>query len=70
MVTRVVSGPDTVSEGDVVVILYGGDVPFVIRPEKDYYTLVGECYLYGSMNVDALREKGERGIENEWFLLR
>ena len=70
MGTRVVTGPDSVSVGDVLVILYGGDVPFVLRPEKDYYTLVGECYLFGSMNGEALQEKKERGIEDNWFLLR
>ncbi|PVH71430.1 hypothetical protein DL98DRAFT_596981 [Cadophora sp. DSE1049] len=68
--SRIATGPDTVSVGDVVVILYGGDVPFVLRPEKDYYTLVGECYLYGSMEGEALQEKEEKGIEDEWFLLR
>lgn len=46
-------GPDYVQEGDMVVILHGGEIPFVLRPVKDgrpgHYELLGETWMYGMM---------------------
>jgi len=42
--------------GDVVCIIFGCSVPVVLRwcPEKEAYSFVGECYLNGFMNGEAL----------------
>ena len=43
--------PNGTREGDVVVILFGGWVPFVLRPlEAGVYELVGHCYVHGIMD--------------------
>jgi hypothetical protein len=43
-------GPNTLEEKDIVVLLYGGDVPYVLRPrEAGGYVLVGEAYVHGVM---------------------
>ncbi|KAK8012010.1 hypothetical protein PG989_000270 [Apiospora arundinis] len=47
--------PATVSDGDLVCVLLGGEVPYVLRPTtgsqaEQYYELVGECYIHGIMD--------------------
>jgi len=44
-------------EGDMIVLFLGADVPFLIRPDKDEpgsYQLVGECYVHGIMDGEAM----------------
>jgi len=36
--------PSTAREGDLVCVLLGGDVPFILRPSKSNYSLIGESY--------------------------
>ena len=53
----------TMLPGDELWVLYGGRVPFVLRPSQDkphetvahYYRLVGDCYLNGFMDGEAIR---------------
>ncbi|KAK0716043.1 hypothetical protein B0H67DRAFT_582287 [Lasiosphaeris hirsuta] len=42
--------------GDVVVVLYGGKTPYVLRPRKlpGEYEFVGECFVQGIMGGEAL----------------
>ncbi|KAG9218082.1 hypothetical protein CCMSSC00406_0010241 [Pleurotus cornucopiae] len=60
-------GPLEMEIGDVVCVLYGAMVPFVLRPinnsEGSLYTLVGECYCDGIMDGEAL----EMGLGEEVF---
>lgn len=37
--------------GDQVCILFGSNVPLVLRPEGEGFTLVGDAYLHGVMKV-------------------
>ena len=67
--------------GDEVCILFGCPVPFIIRPlevrkswtdsgetmEQKHYVLVGECYVYGLMDGEALEDTG---VEGEVIYLR
>ena len=36
--------PPTAREGDLVCVLLGGDVPFILRPSNSNYSLIGESY--------------------------
>jgi hypothetical protein len=48
-------GPPEMGKGDLVAVLLGGSVPFILREEgQEQYTLVGESYVYGFMNGEAL----------------
>jgi hypothetical protein len=50
-------GPMTMKEGDLVCILYGGRVPFILRPWGEKYYLMGECcklYCYQDMRCKVL----------------
>lgn len=47
--------------GDVVVVLFGGRVPYLLRPAgeegKGEYRLVGECYVEGVMQGEGFEER-------------
>lgn len=42
-------------EGDLVFMILGADVPFVLRPYDDGYELIGEAYVQGIMAGEALQ---------------
>ncbi|KAI0423746.1 heterokaryon incompatibility protein-domain-containing protein [Xylaria sp. FL1042] len=54
-------GPETMNCGDRVCILYGANVPFVLRPQVrgDGYILIGECYIHKLMHGEAVQRLSE-----------
>jgi hypothetical protein len=53
--------PPKTEYGDVIAILYGCSVPVILRPTYpatgvDEYLFVGEAYIYGKMDGEALEE--------------
>lgn len=54
-------GPSCMEWGDVCAILFGADVPFILRPTeiKGIYRLVGEAYMHGAMYGEVV-EKWEQ----------
>ena len=63
-------GPAALQPEDVVVVLFGGFTPFVLRKVEDYYLLVGECYVHGKMDgIEEWEDEGEVE-EDEEFRLR
>lgn len=76
--------PSTARIGDVAAVLHGGDVPYLLRKigREDEtgpgsaapqiharYTFIGECYLPGFMNGEAINEEASRGLQEEVFTL-
>jgi len=61
------SGLDGTHVGDIVCVLYGSDVPFILRQvgNKGEYKLIGECYVAGIMHGEAL----DMGLEEREFRL-
>jgi hypothetical protein len=56
--------------GDRICVLTGGEVPFVVRPTgSGTYTLIGECYIDGIMDGEALQEASARGMPLETIIL-
>ncbi|KXX82847.1 Heterokaryon incompatibility protein 6, OR allele [Madurella mycetomatis] len=55
--------PNEARMGDLIAVVAGSRVPFVIRPQPDgkAYTLVGPCYVHGTMNGELLRLRREDG---------
>lgn len=57
-------GPAATQPGDVVAVLFGGIVPFVLRPfesgsdGKTRWKLVGECFVPSLMQGEAVEEAG------------
>jgi hypothetical protein len=61
-------GDVTLQADDLVCVLFGGRVPFILRKmEEGHYRFVGECYLHGIMFGEAL---GEGLKTRQWFELR
>lgn len=61
-------GAPGLQPGDVCVIIYGADVPFILRPipGRHQYKLVGQCYISGAMYGEFL-EKSQDGKDiSEW----
>jgi hypothetical protein len=46
--------PPESMKDDIVCILLGGDMPFILRPKGSYHTFIGECYVHGIMDGEAL----------------
>jgi Heterokaryon incompatibility protein (HET) len=64
---RLACVPQAAEVGDRICVLYGGRLPFVIRPcDGGRYTYVGNCYLQGIMNGEAVDMKD---LEEEEFML-
>ena len=65
---------------DLICILFGCSVPIVLRQQKDagtgeeYFQLIGECYIHGIMEGEALelarRRSGDDTIPKREFELR
>ena len=53
-------GDVTLKPGDLVCVFLGGATPFIVRPVDQKYKFVGECYLHGIMQGEALEEGLQR----------
>jgi hypothetical protein len=62
-------GPVKARQGDHVCILYGCSVPLIFREIKSGFSLVGEAYVHGFMDGEALALVNEGKLrEKEWIL--
>lgn len=66
----VLKGWKTMREGDVICIVFGCSVPLVLRPVGDYFTLVGDCYVHGFMQGEAIALLESGKVVEETFDLR
>lgn len=59
-----VLAPTPVEKGDVLCVLFGGRTPYILRPKGEHYLFVGECYVHGIMNGEAIgmMERGEKPV--------
>lgn len=68
------AGIFTVRPGDLICVLYGGEVPFVLRPFELWFELIGECYVSGIMHGEfmnhAVREDRWDRPGDQYFELR
>ncbi|KAL1386690.1 heterokaryon incompatibility protein-domain-containing protein [Phyllosticta capitalensis] len=57
----------SVFKGDVICILSGGSVPYVLRPvpgEEGKYQFIGEAYIEGIMYGEAMEGKEEKDLQD------
>ena len=55
--------PPEAQHGDLVAILFGAAVPFVVRKVEGGYRLIGETHLQGIMNGEAF----DKYRSQEWL---
>jgi hypothetical protein len=48
--------PKQTKPNDYVAILLGGKTPYILRPNKDNFTFVGDTYVHGLMKGEALED--------------
>ncbi|KAF2744694.1 hypothetical protein M011DRAFT_506136 [Sporormia fimetaria CBS 119925] len=66
--SRMGIGPPSMATGDEIVLFCGGCAPFCVRKEPDWterrpiYTLVGDVYLHGVMDGEAVPENWEEKL--------
>lgn len=46
---------EDVRKGDDISILFGGQVPFILRQHGETYQLKSECYVHGVMDGEAMK---------------
>ena len=63
-------GPRLIEPGDLVCVLLGSEVPFVLRKAGDCYVLVGECYYHGFMEGRAVEGLEEGRVVLQDFVLK
>jgi hypothetical protein len=63
-------GPSGTEIGNLVCILFGGDTPYILRRNIDHYNLIGECYLHGMMQGEAIGQMEAGELTEEWFEIR
>jgi hypothetical protein len=66
-------GPDNIKNGDLVSIVFGADMPLILRPFGKFHKLVGAAYVHGVMNgvvVDIHKRLRTRGLPRRIFHLR
>jgi hypothetical protein len=57
------TGPQSLEIGDIVCVLAGGTVPYLIRPvdaEGSRFRFIGEAYVHGIMHGEAARAPGAK----------
>jgi hypothetical protein len=63
-------GPSILEAGDIVVLLFGGFTPYVLRCVDDHYVLIGEFYIHGEMDGGAIEEWKKTRDEANTFVLK
>ena len=65
-------GSHLVEPGDKVCVLFGGSTPYIVRPTSipDEYLFLGECYVHGLMDGEAIKLWEEGKVKSQRFQLR
>ncbi|KAH7381934.1 heterokaryon incompatibility protein-domain-containing protein [Cadophora sp. MPI-SDFR-AT-0126] len=60
---------DKTRVGDLVVVFFGGRVPFILRQQGSFYALLGECYVHGIMDGEAIDGWRKGILQQNTFIL-
>lgn len=60
-------GPIDSQSGDNVAILYGGQIPYIIRRREPDWALLGESYIEGLMSGEAIRSRDQGDLVEQIF---
>lgn len=64
-------GPHMLEEGDILAVLFGCAIPFILRKIDDKYRLIGECFVHllNDGRVIDMWRRGEDGLHAQTFRL-
>jgi hypothetical protein len=62
--------PERAEEGDCIFVLFGCDVPVILRKCNDSYVFIGECYVQGLMNGEAIKAEEAGEVNSQIFEIR
>jgi hypothetical protein len=60
-------GSRSIKAGDVLVVLFGSRVPFLLRKSGGSYRLISNCYIHGLMDGEAIEMWKDGQLEAEDF---
>jgi len=60
-------GPKLMKKGDIVAVFFGGKTPFCLRKQGSQYLLIGECYVHGLMDGEAMDLMEHREVSEKTF---
>jgi len=63
-------GSNAIQNGDVVCVLLGGRVPYILRPQDKHYRLVGAAYVHGVMDGEVIEELRQGNMKEQVFEIR
>ncbi|KAL2070883.1 hypothetical protein VTL71DRAFT_13909 [Oculimacula yallundae] len=63
-------GPNAAEPGDVVVIIFGHAIPYVLRPVDDMFLFLGPCYVNDIMQGQLMDDLKSGKYKEEWLHLR
>ncbi|KAF2473585.1 uncharacterized protein BDR25DRAFT_386379 [Lindgomyces ingoldianus] len=61
--------PAECREADIVAVVSGGSMPYVLRPTNGGYMLVGDPYVHGIMDGEAFKGAARGSKELRIFVL-
>ncbi|PWY68221.1 HET-domain-containing protein [Aspergillus eucalypticola CBS 122712] len=61
--------PPKTQEGDLVCVLFGCSVPVILRKQGSHYIFIGESYVHGIMDGEAIQMMNEGHLVEEEFTL-
>ena len=56
-------------QGDLIAIIFGCSTPIIIRPKGEYFQVIGEAYVHGFMNGEAMQLLDDRKLHPQSFTL-
>lgn len=62
-------GPGALKDGDIVTVLFGGKVPYVLRRSGSRYRFIGECYVPDLMSGESVQQWRAKSREQTMFEL-
>lgn len=60
-------GSTSMKKGDAVVVLFGGGTPYILRKRKTEWLFVGDYFVDGFMNGEAIDEWQAGRVEKQCF---
>jgi hypothetical protein len=63
-------GPSDTQVGDYAAVIFGGDIPYVLRENGSSWYFIGELYLEGWMNGEVAREMEKGTLKEEVLSIR